>query len=83
MLVFLIYGIGAGLVFWLLVKNLAPPPVPMSKEELEQEGLTPAEIRKELRSQRAELREHSMAQARATRTANQIGRSLAKYSRKM
>ena len=69
-------------VFWLLIKNVEAAPPTMSEEELLSEGMTKAEARKELRSQRNEQRIHSSTLSQATRTSNQIARSVSRMSKK-
>jgi hypothetical protein len=74
----IVYLLVFGIVVWLLTRGLVAPPPVMAPNELHQEGLTPAQTRKELRVQRSELRQHQLAQSRAMRTANRVGRSMMK-----
>ena len=79
----IILGIMAfGALYWFLTKDTAPPPEPMTQEELLQEGLTKLEVRRELRAQRQELRSHSSSVSQASRTANMLSKSVAKSVKK-
>jgi hypothetical protein len=69
-------------VYWLLIRGVEKAPTTMSEQELLDEGMTKSEARKELRSQRNEQRIHSTTLSQATRTANQISRSVSKIAKK-
>lgn len=69
-------------VYWLLTRGVEKAPTTMSEQELLDEGMTKSEARKELRSQRNEQRIHSSTLSQATRTANQISRSVSKIAKK-
>jgi|688.fasta_scaffold1092843_1 hypothetical protein len=71
----------AGLV-WFLLKDTHKSPAPMTEHELDNEGLSPQEIRRELRAQRNEARIHSQTQSQAIRTANQVSKTVVKMLKK-
>jgi hypothetical protein len=54
----------------------------MTEHELDNEGLSPQEIRRELRAQRNEARIHSQTQSQAIRTANQVSKTVVKMLKK-
>jgi hypothetical protein len=74
--------IAFGVVYWLLTRGVEKAPTTMSEQELIDEGMTKSEARKELRSQRNEQRIHSSTLSQATRTSNQIARSVSKIAKK-
>ena len=74
--------IAFGIVFWVLTKDVEKAPPTMTEQDLLNEGLTKAEARKELRSQRNEQRLHSSTLSQATRTSNQIARSVSRLAKK-
>jgi hypothetical protein len=71
-----------GIVFWLLARKVEAAPATMTEQELLAEGMTKAEARKELRSQRNEQRIHSSTLSQATRTSNQVVRSVSRMVKK-
>lgn len=71
------------LVYWYLNKDTTPAQPPMTEEQLKTEGLSPLEIRRELRAQRSEQREHKRMQAQSLRTATQVARLARKLSKKL
>lgn len=68
-------------VLWYLTKDTAKAPQVMSETDLQNEGLTPQEIRRELRAQRQEARTHSITQSQAARTANALAKSAYKLTK--
>jgi DnaJ domain len=71
------------LVAYLLIKML-PMPLPVEVSAiLKEDGLSPQEIRKELRAQRAEHRAHGRAVVSSLRTANRISRLAVSLSKKI
>lgn len=70
-----------GCAGWLL-SGTQPAPKPMTVAQLEAEGLTPQQIRAELRAQRQEARAASRARSDALRTANQIARTTQRLLKK-
>jgi hypothetical protein len=67
-----VFGVG----IFLLLRGTTPAPPVMLESELEQEGLTPLQIRRELRAQRQEARSHSNTKSQAARAANTIAKSV-------
>ena len=62
------------LVYWYLTKDTTPAQPPMTEESLKTEGLSPLEIRRELRAQRNEQRAHKRMQSQSMRTATKVAR---------
>lgn len=67
------------ITLWAMTRNSAPLPGVVTRQELEAEGLTPQEVRRELRAQRRELRDERLARDRSTRTANAVSRTAANH----
>ena len=66
---------------FLMRGNVAPPEV-MSESQLRNEGMTPQQIRGELRRQRAEFRARTHAESQAMRTSLRAGRMVMKAMNK-
>lgn len=62
-------------VVWVLMRKTESVPPAMTEQELANEGLSPLQIRRELRQQRQEARAQTLALNQATRTASSIARS--------
>jgi ribosomal protein S3 len=66
-----------GVVGWLMW-GVKSPPKTMEENTLEEEGMGPQDIRRELRAQRAEHRQHSTTKSQAMRALYATQRTLSK-----
>jgi hypothetical protein len=71
------------LVLFFLTKNLQTPPPPETENDLRMQGYSVKEAKQEARAQRAEQRDHSRVLNSSVRTANNLGKTAYRISKKV
>lgn len=70
-------------VTYFLIKILPTPPPIEIESQLVNKGLSPKEVRKELKAQRAEHRAHNRAMSNSLRTAHKMGKFAVSLTKKL